>query len=141
MLTTNPYLHFNGRAEEAILFYRSVFGGEITALQRYKDIPGGEKMPASSQEQLIHASLAVNERFAIMTTDVPESSETPLLAGNNFHICIQATSEEETNRIFAALSAGGTLTMPLNKTFWGAYFGMCVDQFGTQWMINYTYQS
>jgi len=140
MLTINPYLHFNGKTEEAILFYQSVFGGAITTMQRYKDVPGSEKMSAAEQEQIIHASLAVNNQFVIMATDNPGSSETPLVTGNNFHICVQATGEAETDKLFAALSAGGSVAMPLNKTFWGAYFGMCVDKFGIQWMINYTYQ-
>jgi len=138
MLGINPYLNFTGNTEEAMKFYKSVLGGEFTIFQRFKDIPGGEKMSREDQEKFIHISLTINKHTTIMATDTIESMGQKLVAGNNFHICIQAESEAEADKFFGGLSKGGKVEMPMNKTFWGAYFGMCVDKFGVQWMINYT---
>lgn len=139
MLSTNPYLHFAGNADEAMNFYKTVFGGKFTIYQRFKDIPGGEKMPPADQEKLIHVSLEMNNGVVIMATDMPDSMEHSLVQGSNFHICIQAESEAEVETLFAKLSAGGVVQMPLNATLWGAYFGMLQDKYGIYWMINYAY--
>ncbi|WP_315822964.1 VOC family protein [Paraflavitalea speifideaquila] len=87
---------------------------------------------------MIHISLTVANGGTLMATDLLESMEHQLIIGNNMHICIHTKSEAETEKIFNALSAGGKVGMPLNKTFWGAYFGMCTDKYAVQWMINYT---
>lgn len=137
MLRITPYLHFMGNTEEAMNFYKSVLGGEFTIFSRYKDIPGAEKMPASDQEKIIHVSLAINDGYTIMATDMLQSMEQELVAGNNFHICLHTKSEAEANRIFNAIAAAGKIEMPLNKTFWGSYFGMCTDKFGIRWMIEH----
>ena len=138
MFSTNPYLHFMGNAEEAMSFYKSVFGGEFVIFQRYKEIPGGEKMLPSDQEKMMHISLTTGKGVTIMASDSVKPMGDDLTFGNNFHICIQAESETEVDKIFAGLSKKGNVEMPPNKTFWGAYFAMCRDQFGVQWMINYT---
>ena len=140
MLSINPYLHFMGRTEAAMNFYKSALNGEFTIFQRFKDTPGGEKMSASEQEKMIHISLRLANGVVIMATDLLESMEQKLETGNNVHLCIQAESEKEADKIFQALSAGGKIEMPMNKTFWGAYFGMTRDKFGIQWMINFEYQ-
>lgn len=139
MLSFNPYLNFMGNTEEAMTFYQSVLGGEFTLLQRYGDIPGGDKLPLEDQQKINHISLAFGNGLALMATDFLPSMGQQIAAGNNFHICLHASSEKETDRLFNGLCAGGKVEMPLNKTFWGAYFGMCADRFGVQWMINYTY--
>lgn len=139
MLNTNFYLHFMGNTEEAMNFYRSVFGGTFESFMRYSDVPGGEKMPADNQMKIMHAALPIAGNQMIMATDTLESMERTVVFGNNYHISLEAESEAEVDRIFAALSAGGVIEVPLNKTFWGAYFGMFADKFGIQWMINYTY--
>jgi PhnB protein len=139
MLSTNFYLHFMGNTEEAMNFYKSVFGGEFESFMRYSDVPGGEKMPAHDQTKIMHASLPIAGSQMIMATDTLESMERNVVFGNNYHISLEAESEAEVDKIFAALSASGTVEVPLNKTFWGAYFGMFADKFGVQWMINYTY--
>jgi PhnB protein len=136
MKNINPYLNFMGNSEEAMKFYKSIFGGEFTTFQRFGDIPGGEKMSPEDQKKMIHVSLPVGGGI-IMATDALESMGQTITHGNNFHICIQADSEEETDKLFAKLSTGGKIEMPLNKTFWGAYFGMCRDKFGIQWMVNF----
>lgn len=139
MLSINPYLHFKGNAEEAMKFYNTILGGEITALHRYNEIPGSEKMPKASQEKLIHSALTIANGYTIMASDRLESMDSNIASGNNFHICVHTKSETESDKVFNALSAGGTIEMPLNKTFFGSYFGMCRDKFGINWMINYTY--
>ncbi|MDB5142448.1 MAG: glyoxalase [Mucilaginibacter sp.] len=139
MLRTNFYLHFMGNTEEAMNFYKSVFGGEFESFMRYSDVPGGEKMQAYSQKKIMHAALPISGGQMIMATDTLESMERSVVFGNNYYISLEAENEAEVDKIFAALSAGGTIEVPLNKTFWGAYFGMFADKFGVQWMINYTY--
>ena len=134
----NPYLNFMGNTEDAMNFYKSVFGGEFTLFHRYGDVPGGEKMSAQDQKKIIHISLVINKSMTIMATDALESMGQQLVPGNNFHIHLQAESEPEADRIFAKLSEGGKVEMPMNKTFFGAYFGMCQDKFGIYWMINFT---
>jgi len=137
MISINPYLNFMGNTEEAMQFYRSVFGGDFTILQRFSDSPGHEKMPKKEQGMIMHASLPMGKANTLMATDTLESMGQTLITGNNFSLVVTTESEEETDRLFKALSAGGKITMPLNKTFWGAYFGMCTDKYGIQWMLNY----
>lgn len=126
-----------GNTEAAMNFYRSVFGGEFITFERFKDSPGFEKMPKQDQEKIMHASLPMGKSNMLMATDVLDSMELSVTQGNNFYIFVQTESEEETDRLFKKLSEGGKIEMPVNKTFWGAYCGMCRDQFGIQWMINY----
>lgn len=137
MLGMTPYLHFMGNTEEAMMYYRSVLGGEFAIFQRYKDVPGGDKMAVEEQEKLIHVSLVVNSAITIMATDFLVSMEQKLVVGNNFKICLHTQSEAETERIFDGLAAGGQVEMPLNKTFFATSFGMCRDKFGVQWMISF----
>ncbi|WP_315823766.1 VOC family protein [Paraflavitalea speifideaquila] len=137
MISINPYLNFLGNTEEAMNFYRPVFGGQFAALERFKDSPGYEKMPEEEWEKIMHIRLPMGPKDVIMATDALASMGQTLTKGNNFYIRVSTESEAETNKFFKALSAGGTLEMPLNNTFWGAYCGMCTDKFGIQWMINF----
>ena len=141
MPTINPYLNFNGNTEEAFNFYKSVFGGEFITLQRFKDTSEAGKMSASDGEKIMHISLPIGQGNILMATDALESMGHKLTIGNNFSLSINTESEEETTKLFNALSAGGKIEMPLQKTFWGAYFGMFADKFGIQWMVNYDYNS
>jgi PhnB protein len=106
---------------------------------RWKAAPEADKIPASDQEKIMHVSLPIGKGNVLMASDACESIGSTLTVGNNFYICISPESEEEANRLFNGLSAGGQVTMPLHKTFWGAYFGMFTDKFGIQWMVNYDY--
>ncbi|MCZ7545425.1 MAG: VOC family protein [Anaerolineae bacterium] len=135
MATINPYLNFNGNCEEAFNFYKSVFGGEFLNLQRFKDVPPEFQLPAEEGEWIMHVSLPIGQGTILMGSDGPSSmgKGTP---GDNFHISIQTDNDEETDRLFNGLAAGGQVTMPLEQSFWGARFGMLVDKFGVQWMIN-----
>jgi PhnB protein len=139
MQTINAYFNFMGNTEEAMNFYRSVFGGEFTAFTRFKELPGSEQIPPHERNKIMHVTLTTKNGVNIMATDFLESMEQKFEAGNGVNLCIQAESEEEVEKLFKDLSKGGKIDMPLNKTFWGAYFGMCNDKFGVNWMINYTY--
>lgn len=137
MISIHPYLNFMGRTEEAFNFYRSVFGGKFATFQRFKDVPGGEKMPEADQEKIMHISLPIGNGTLLMGTDALESMGQSLHFGNNFYLSISPGSQEEADEIFNKLANGGQITMPMDKAFWGAYFGMLIDPFGVQWMINY----
>lgn len=137
MVSINPYLNFKGNTEEAFNFYKSAFGGEFLVLQRFKDVQGSGDMSAEDGEKIMHASLSIGNSGILMATDSLESMGQKLNVGNNFSISINTESQAEADQIFAALSAEGNVTMPLEKTFWGAYFGMFTDKFGIQWMVNY----
>ena len=137
MKNADIYLHFNGNSEEAFNFYKTIFGGEFITCQRYRDMPGCDKMNAEDQEKMMHISLPVGDT-TLMASDVLGNQGEQVRPGNNFHICLQAENEKEASRLFNELSGDGKIEMPMNKTFWGAYFGMCMDKFGILWMINYT---
>jgi PhnB protein len=137
MATVNPYLNFNGNTEEAFNFYKSVFGGEFTSLQRFKDTPFGDNVAENDREKIMHISLPILDGTILLATDALDSMGQKLEVGNNFSLCISPESEEQADKLFSALSEGGQITMPLEKAFWGAYFGMATDKFGIQWMVNY----
>ena len=137
MTAINPYLNFPGTTEEAFNFYKSVFGGEFAMLQRFKDTPEKDRVPAHEQDKIMHIALPIGKGTILMATDALESMGQKLTAGNNFHLSISTESEEDANTLFNALAARGSITIPLEKMFWGAYFGMCTDQFGVQWMVSY----
>ena len=139
MRSTDIYMHFHGNAWTAFNYYKSVFGGEFVVAQKFKEMPGGDKMHPDDQERYMHISLQISPQTVLLGSDLPSKDSSTLIMGNNIHICMQAESEKEADKAFAALSKGGRIEMPMNKTFWGAYFGMCRDQFGVLWMINYLY--
>ena len=137
MTAVNPYLNFMGNTEEAFTFYKSVFGGEFSALQRFKDTPEAEKVSAADREKIMHISLPIGKGVTLMATDALESMGQKLEVGNNFSLSIDAESRAEADRLFDGLSKGGKVEMPMQKTFWGSYFGMIEDKFGIQWMVSY----
>jgi PhnB protein len=139
MLTVNPYLNFAGNTEEAFNFYKSVFGGEFSSLQRFKDTPMAADMPAEVHEKIIHIGLPIGNGTILMASDALESLGQNLAQGNNFYISLHPTSKEETTQLFNGLSEGGSIEMPLEDVFWGAYYGLFTDKFGIKWMINYEY--
>lgn len=140
MATLNPYLNFAGNTEEAFNFYKSVFGGEFITLQRFKDTPHGGNVPEHEKNKIMHVALPIGKGNVLMGTDTLESMGQKLTVGNNISITIQPESKAEAEKLFNGLSAGGKVTMPLEDTFWGAYFGMLTDKFGIQWMVNYDYK-
>jgi Uncharacterized protein conserved in bacteria len=140
MATLNPYLNFKGNTEEAFNFYKSVFGGEFIELQRFKDTPESDRVPENEKDKLMHISLPIGPGNILMATDALESMGHKLTVGNNFHLSLSADSESEADKLFNGLSSGGKATMPLQKTFWGSYFGMVTDKFGINWMVSYDYK-
>lgn len=135
------YLSFNGQTEEAFNFYKNALGKEFSAIQRYKEMPGAPIMPDEFGNKILHVALPIAPGHTLMGADSVEGmSPAAVIQGNNFSITIETDTEEEARKIFANLSAGGTIVMPFEKTFWGALFGMITDKFGIQWMISFTYE-
>lgn len=139
MKKANPYLNFNGNTLEAFTFYKSVFGGEFLAVLRFKDF-GENSMGAPKNElnKIAHIALPLGKDNILMGTDVLESQGQSLTVGNNFYIALEVESEEEAEKLFNTLSAGGRIEMPLQKTEWSEKYGICADKFGVQWMVSYT---
>ena len=136
MAVLNPYLNFNGNAEEAFNFYKSVFGGEFPMIMRFKDAPAEFRGSESEAERIMHIALPIGEGSVLMASDMPEHYGKAVV-GNNFNISISTKSKEEADRLFNGLSAGGQVTMPMANTFWGSYFGMLKDKYDIQWMVSY----
>jgi PhnB protein len=136
MKTADPYLYFPGTTEAAFTFYRTVFGGEFTDLVRYGDF-GDNPMgvPASQLDRVAHIGLPLGDAV-LMGTDVTDGR--PFQAGNNFYITIEADTAAEAASLFRSLSEGGSVELPLQATAWAEQYGMCMDPFGTQWMVMYT---
>lgn len=139
MALVNVYLTFNGNCEEAFIFYKSVFGGDFGYIGRYKDMPPQEEKPVDSNdaERIMHVSLPISKETVLMGSDTGGEWASNFSQGNNFSISINADSKTEADKLFNGLSAGGNVTMPMNKTFWGDYFGMFTDKFGINWMISF----
>ncbi len=142
MTTVNIYLNFDGNCEEAFNFYKSVFGGEFPYVGRYKDMPqeGGKPLPPEFGEKIMHMSLPISAETMLMGSDVGGEWAKSFKQGNNFTVSVNTGSKEEADRLFNGLSAGGMVTMPLQTTFWGDYFGMWTDKFGINWMISFATQ-
>lgn len=140
----NHYLNFKGDTEAAFNFYKSVFGGEFSALMRYGDMPAQEGVSLSDddQQKIMHVSLPINEFTVLMASDVNDQfcaqTNQPFTVGTNHYISINLDSSEQdkVKQLFDALSKGGSIEMQLDKTFWGALYGAFTDQFGIKWMIN-----
>lgn len=134
----HPYLNFDGKAEEAFLFYQSVFGGEfIGGIRYFNTIEGMDQLPESERNRVMHVSLEIEPDLKIMASDILPSAGHKLIVGNQNYISLDVDSMEEGARIFKELSKDGEIEMEYQKTFWDAYFGSFVDQFGIGWMINY----
>jgi len=140
MATINPYLTFNGNCEEAFNLYKSVFGGEFPYVGRYTEMPSEQPLPESEANKIMHISLPISTETTLMGADSSDAFGPPSTFGDNISISINASSEEEATRLFNGLAEGGTVKMPLQKTFWGAFFGMLTDKFGIHWMVNFDYE-
>lgn len=139
MIQLDPYLNFLGRTEEAFVFYKSVFGGEFSMLQRFSDVanlPDKDKLSEADLNKIMHIALKIGNN-TLMGTDALESMGHTLAVGDNVNLSLSPDSKEEADRLFNALKEGGAVTMPMMDMFWGAYFGMAKDKFGINWMINY----
>jgi len=138
MAQINPYIHFNGNAEEAFAFYKSVFGGEFAIIKRFKDlsIPGS---PISENEanKIMHVALPIGKNSVLMGSDTPEFMGRHNENENRSKISISTESKEEADNIFNGLSAGGNVEMPIGDSPWGSYFGMFRDKYGIEWMVDF----
>jgi len=140
MAKLNPYLNFDGTAEAAFNFYRSVFGGEfVGGVMRMGDAPGSENLPEDEKKRVMHVALPVGGDL-LMASDIVPSMGHRLNMGNSNYISVFPESREEADRLFNALSEKGKVEMPMEDQFWGDYFGSFQDQFGVYWMINYSNQ-
>lgn len=140
MARVSTYLNFPRSTEAAFLFYRSVFGGEFEQpIARFKDIPAQPGQPAlaeADRDLVMHVALPILGGHVLMGTDAPESMGFAVKFGTNVYINLEPDSRAETDRLFAALTAGGKVEMAPQDMFWGAYFGSGTDKFGVQWMFN-----
>lgn len=128
----SPYLTFNGNAAEAMQYYQSVLGGELT-MQTFGE--SGMSDSEELQDRIIHASLE-NETINIMASDTSPEHSPPIAVGNNVNLSINGSDKVTLTGYFQKLSEGGKITMPLEKQFWGDVFGSCEDKFGIHWMVN-----
>ncbi len=139
MTKLHTYLNFDGNAEEAFLFYKSVFGGEFSSLVRFKDFPiPGVEIEEKDGDKLMHIGLPITADEVLMASDTLPSLGQELVQGNNVYISVHPESKEEADRIFNALSQGGDIEMPIGDQIWGDYFGSFKDKFGVRWMVNYS---
>lgn len=138
MTSINAYLNFNGNCEEAFNFYASILSNTAPTFDRFSSTPHGEHLPESEQNKIMHVSLPIGKSSVLMGSDTPQDMG-EVIFGNNFSLSLLPESEEEAQRLFSALSEGGQVIMPLEKTFWNATFGMFTDKFGINWMVNYAH--
>ena len=131
-MQVNPYLNFNGDCAEAFRFYERVLGGRIEAMTTHGDSPIADQVPPAWHTQILHARLVVGEAVLMASDSPPEHYQKP--AG--LYVSLNIQDSAEADRIFNALAENGTVTMPIDRTFWAARFGMLVDRFGIPWMIN-----
>lgn len=137
MTTINPYVNFNGNAEDAFNFYKSVFGGEFAMVQRFKDSPEAARVKPMDQDKMMHIALPIGKDNILMATDALDYMRHSYKEGNNFSISVSSDTQNEAEKIFNGLSSGGKVSVPFSKAFWGSYFGMLTDKFGLQWMVSH----
>ena len=137
MITINPYINFNGNAEEAFNFYKSVFGGEFTELKRFKEMNvEGFHVSDPDAEKIMVITLPIGNNV-LMANDVPASMGKTNEHENRSKIAVSADSKEEADKIFSGLSAGGEVEMPIAESPWGTYFAMFRDKYGIEWTVEF----
>lgn len=134
MQAITPYLNFNGDAAEALDFYTQALGGQVVHRQTFGDTQADFPAPESHKDKIMHALFNAGE-LNFMVSDCPP--DVSVTSGSNVSLALNFTDEEAIVKTFNAMAAGGTITMPLQDTFWGAKFGMITDRFGINWMFNY----
>ena len=138
MAQLNPYIHFNGNAEEAFTFYKSIFGGEFAVVSRFKDLSNPDyPVPEKEANKIMHIALPIGNNSMLMASDVPEFMGQVNENENRTKISISAESKEEADALFNGLSAGGNVEMPIADSPWGSYFAMFRDKYGIEWMIDF----
>ncbi len=138
MTTINLWINFNGNAEEAFTFYKSVFGGEFTKIIRFKDLVSAEfQVPEKEENKIMYIALPTGKETFLIGNDVPEFMGKVSERENRSKICVRTNSKEEADALFAKLSTGGEIEMPISDSPWGTYFGMFRDVYGIEWVIEY----
>ena len=137
MALINPHINFNGNAEEAFTFYKSVFGGEFAKIRRFKDLESEEFTVAEHEaNKIMHIALPIGKTI-LMANDVPEILGRTNENENRSKISVSTESKAEADKIFTGLSAGGQIEMPIGDSPWGTYFGMFRDKYGIEWMVEF----
>src|SRR6478609_4963399 len=138
MRAINPWINFNGNAEEAFTFYKSVFGGEFSKIMRFKDLASTEfKVSEKEENKIMHIALPIGKTNMLMGNDVPEFMGKTNENENRSKIVISAESRAEADKLFNGLTAGGSSEVPMNESPWGTYFGMFRDKYGVEWMVDF----
>ena len=133
-MSLSTYLTFNGNCREAFDFYRSVFGTEFVVLSTFAEAPEDMEVPEEDRDKVMHVTLPIGSSV-LMGSD-KDPSGPPVVIGGNFSISVDTEGREESDDLIGKLAAGGTVSMPMQETFWGSYFGLCTDKFGVNWMIS-----
>ena len=137
MVSINPHINFNGNAEEAFNFYKSVFGGEFSKIMRFKELASDDfPVPDHEANKIMHIALPIGNSI-LMANDVPEILGRTNENENRSKIVIAAESKDEADKLFNGLSVGGQIEMPISESPWGKYFGMFRDKYGIEWMIDF----
>ncbi len=138
MKAINPWINFNGNAEEAFTFYRSVFGGEFTKITRFKDLSGPDiNIPEDEAEKIMYIGLPLGKNNVLVANDIPSALGKVSETENRSKIYVNADSREEADHIFSGLSAGGEVEGPIGDSPWGTYAGMFRDKYGIEWIVEF----
>ena len=138
MKAINPWINFNGNAEEAFTFYKSVFGGEFAKVVRFKDLSGGEfPIPEKDANKIMHISLPIGKNNVLVANDVPEFLGRVNENENRSKIYVVTESRKEADKLFNGLSAGGEVEGPIGDSPWGTYAGMFRDKYGIEWIVEF----
>lgn len=139
MTTINPWINFNGNAEEAFTFYKSAFGGEFTKIVRFKDLASEEfKVPENEENKIMYIALPIGGGSILMANDVPEFIGKINERENRSKIVVSAESKEEAEKLFKTLSLGGEVEGQMGNSPWGTYAGMFRDKYGIEWIIEFS---
>lgn len=138
MIKINPWINFNGNAEQAFIFYKSVLGGEFTKIVRFKDIANADFKPSEQEEnKIMSITLSFGKDSFLIGNDIPEFMGKVSENENRSKILINTESKDEANRIFKELSVGGSVEGDMGESPWGSYFGMFRDKFGIEWIVEF----
>ncbi len=138
MALINPHINFNGNAEEAFIFYKSVFGGEFAKVVRFKELASpGFPVEEKEENKIMHIALPIGKTNMLMANDVPESMGKTNENENRSKIVIIAETKEEADKLFIGLSVGGQIEAPIGNSPWGSYFGCFRDKYGIEWMVEF----
>ena len=138
MTTTNPWINFNGNAEEAFTFYKSVFGGEFAKIVRFKDLNTEEfKVDEKEENKIMYISLPISGGNILIGNDVPEFMGRVSEKENRSKILLNTESKEEADKVFSSLSDGGEVEGPIGESPWGTYAGMFRDKYGIEWIVEF----